>query len=43
VLRQENAAITAELIAMQELSSRLLSEIEMLKVEKAAVLHQKAR
>ncbi|KAI0034709.1 Nuf2 family-domain-containing protein [Vararia minispora EC-137] len=41
VLRQENAAITAELIAMQELQTRVLAEIDALKSEKSSLLQRK--
>jgi hypothetical protein len=39
--RTENAAITAELIAMQEFQTRILAEIDALKSEKSSILHQK--
>jgi len=40
-LRQENAAITAHLIATKQVQAGLLKDIESLKQEKHAVLQRK--
>lgn len=41
VLRRENAAITAHLMATKEMQIALVKDIEALKVEKAGVLRRK--